>query len=280
MPSDQIISVDVDTSRLNVVLTGLREALIGQDKDVSRILVDEQRLLTRTIVNFTPPIPSKQARQRGELAVQKDLFSLISEADPRLIDRVGAKYGLKDIDTWRTTPGGRQHLLWENLNPSGSNLDALHNSYRYPGTGRPKRMKGSNPAEWRARIVVAKGVRQLYVDKVKSHVGRWKAKWAYAAAKLGDKYPNWISRHFSYVSSNTVFQSDLQNENPFILFGGRGSNFAQNKAQIQGAVRFRVQTILKRIKLVVSGYAKDVAQGIRVQTQAHKHKAEAEETVD
>src|SRR5947207_7817995 len=113
MPSDQIISVDVDTSRLNVVLSDLQKALIGQGKDVSTILKDEQRLLTRTIVNFTPPIPAKQARQRGELAVQKDLFSLISEADTRLIDRIGSKYGLKDIDAWRTTPGGKQHLIWE-----------------------------------------------------------------------------------------------------------------------------------------------------------------------
>src|SRR6266550_3819306 len=144
MPSsDQMISVDVDTSRLSTVLFGLETALLGQGKDVSTILVDEQRLLTRTIVNFTPPLPAKQARQRGELAVQKDLNSLISEARPELIDSIRSKYGLKDIDTYRTTPGGRLHILWENLNPSGSNLAELHNSYRYPGTGRPQRMKGS-----------------------------------------------------------------------------------------------------------------------------------------
>ncbi len=281
MPSDQIISVDVDTSRLNAVLVDLREALIGQGQDISTILVDEQRLLTRTIVNFTPPIPAKQARQRGELAVQKDLYSLINEADARTIDRIGSKYGLKDIDTWRTTPGGRQHIIWENLNPNGSNLADLHNSYRYPGTGRPKRMKGLSPTEWHARIVVEKGVRQSYVDKVKSHVGRWKAKWAYAAAQLGDnKYPQWITRHFGYVASHSFFQADLASETPFILFGGRGPNFSQDKAKIQGAVAFRVRTILKRIQIVVSRYAKNVADGVRIQTQAHKHKPEAEETVD
>ena len=142
-------------------------------------------------------------------------------------------------------------------------------------------MKVFSPTEWRARIVVEKGIRQPYVDKIKSHVGRWKAKWAYAAAQLGDsKYPQWIARHFGYVSSNTVFQADLASETPFIVFGGRGPNFAQDKSKINGAVKFRVQTILKRIKLVVSGYAKNVADGIRIQTQAHKHKPEAEETVD
>jgi len=277
---DQMISVDVDTSRLSTVLFGLETALLGQGKDVSTILVDEQRMLTRTIVNFTPPIPVKQARQRGERAVQADLNSLISEAPPGMVDRIGSKYGLKDIDTYRTTPGGRQHILWENLNPSGSNLEELHNSYRRPGTGRPQRLKGTSLNEWRARIVVDKGVRQPYIDKVKSHVGRWKAKWAYAAAQLGDKYPQWIARHFGYVSSNTVYQADLSSANPFILFGGSGSNFAQNKSKVQGAVNFRVQTILKRIKIVVSGYAKNVAQGVRIETQAHKTKPEAQETVD
>src|SRR6266496_2484547 len=111
MPSDQMFPVEVDTSRLNMVLHDLRAALIGQGKDVSKILVDEQRMLTRTIVNFTPPIPSKQAKQRGELAVQKDLHSLISEADPRLINRIESKYGLKNIDTWRTVSGSRQHVI-------------------------------------------------------------------------------------------------------------------------------------------------------------------------
>jgi len=105
---------------------------------------------------------------------------------------------------------------------------------------------------------------------VKSHVGRWKAKWAYAAAQLGDRYPQWISRHFGYVSSNAVYQADLASANPFILFGGRGSNFAQNKAKVKAAVAFRVRTILKRIKIAVSGYAKNVADGVRIEAQAGK----------
>ena len=63
MPNpDAIFPVEIDTSRLNATLESLREALVGQGKDVSTILVDEQRKLTRTIVNFTAPIPSTNAR--------------------------------------------------------------------------------------------------------------------------------------------------------------------------------------------------------------------------
>ncbi len=264
MPSpDQIITVDVDTSKFEAALEAVANALVGDGKDVQNLLVDEHRKLTRTIVNFTPPIPASGARQFGELAVKKDLYSLISEAEPALIDRIGSKYGLKDIDTWTASPGGKVHVLWENLNPSGSNLADLHNWYRNASTGRPGRRR-SRLGEWRSRIVVEKGIREPYVNLVQSHVGRWKAKWAYAAAQLGDKYPAWISRHFTHVASKSKFEMNLDDKNKvFIAFGGRGPNFARDMDKINAAIKVRVKAILDRVKLILSGYSKDVAQGIR-----------------
>ncbi len=134
-----MLTADIDTTRFNDVMGSLHDALIGQGKDVSTLLKDEHKRLTRTIINFTPPIPATGAKQRGELAVKKDLYSLISEAGPELIDRVGSKHGLQNIDDWTSGVGGKTHILWDHLDPNGTNLTELHNLYRDSGTGKPQR---------------------------------------------------------------------------------------------------------------------------------------------
>ncbi len=270
-----MLTADIDTTRFNTVMESLHDALIGQGKDVSTLLRDEHKRLTRTIVNFTAPTPASGAKQTGELAVKKDLYSLISEAGPDLIDRVGSKYGLNNISAW----SGNTHLIWDHLDPNGTQLAELHNEYRQRSSGRPYRFRKIREGEWRSRIVVEKGRREPYVKLVQSHVGRWKAKWAYGATQLGDRYPSWITRHFGYVANKSVIQFDLSSDNQFITFGGRGPNFRRDLFKIKGAMTFRARVIERRIKLIVSGYAKDVAQGIRIQTKAHKH-SESTEAVD
>ena len=39
---------------------------------------------------------------------------------------------------------------------------------------------------------------------------------------------------------------------------------------VRGAVRVRHEAIGRRIRLVISGYSKDVAQGLKIQRKAHK----------
>ncbi len=276
---DQIVTVDIDTTKFQAAIEAVANALVGDGKDVQNLLVDEHRRLTRTIVNFTAPTPASGARQIGELAVKKDLYSLISEAKPELINQIEAKYGLQNIDTYTASPGGKVHVMWDNLSPSGSNLAELHNRYRSPATGRPQRRK-SVTGEWRSRIVVGKGMREPYVKLVQSHVGRWKAKWAFAAAQLGDKYPAWISRHFSHVANKAHFAVNLGSKNvSAIAFGGRGPNFARDKAKIKGALDFRIKTMMKRVALIVSGYNKQQAAGMRASAQAHKTSSEPPEPV-
>ncbi len=278
MPNlDQMFSVSMDTSKLNVVLNDLRTALIGQGKDISTILQDEHRRLTRTIVNFTPPLPSRGARQIGEKAVATDLHALISEAGPELIDSIGSKHGLRNISAWHTSKGGKQlQILWDNLVLNTSQLPELHASYRNK-RGRVPRGRNLGGGIWSSRIVVEKGQREPYVKQVQEHVGRWKAKWAFGAAMLGDRYPAWIARHFGYVSKSAVFQHNKSEETPSITFGGSGPNFAQDKPKINAAIKFRVKAIMNRIKIVVSGYAKDVANNVRVNTQAHKQNEPSED---
>ncbi len=269
-----MITVDVDTTKLNEALATLSVVL---GKDMVTILKEEHLRLTKTIINFTPPTPKTGAKQIGEFAIKKDLYSLISEASPELIDRVGSKHGLRNIDDWGTAANGdRYRILWENLDPTGTRLADLHNQYRNPRTGRPRRRK-SVDGEWRARIVVEKGQREPYIKLVQANVGRWKAKWAYGAAQLGGRFPAWITRHFGYVANRSLFRFDLSSENPYIAFGGSGSNFRKNIAAIKGAITFRKDAIMRRAGLAIRNYSKDWASGMKAQTAAHKSRAESEE---
>jgi hypothetical protein len=191
---------------------------------------------------------------------------------------MGSKYGLRNIDAWGKTKDGETLLYqWDNLVVSPGNLPALHNQYRGP-EGRPYRTK-TRKGEWKSRIVVEQGQRAEYIKLVQSHVGRWKAKWAYAAWKLGDEFPSWISRHFDYVSSRAPFTAKLDGPDQRIEFGSSGVNFRKDIGKIQSAIKFRTEVIVKRIKLIISGYNKQVAQKIRISAQAHKHN-EPLESVD
>jgi len=143
------------------------------------------------------------------------------------VDKIGSKYGLTNIDAWgKDKDGNKLHYQWDNLVISPSNLPALHNQFRGP-EGRPYRVK-TRKGEWKSRIVVEKGQRAEYIKLVQSHVGRWKAKWAYAAWRLGDEFPAWIARHFDYVSRKAPFTAKLEGPNQFIEFGSSGVNFRKD----------------------------------------------------
>ena len=128
--------------------------------------------------------------------------------------------------------------------------------------------------------MVEKGQRDIYIKQVQAHVGRWKAKWAYGAAQLGDRYPAWISRHFGELGNKARFQANLTGDKPFIVFGGSGPNFAKDRDRIKSAIAFRIKAITRRIKIVASGYAKEVAQGVRIKAQAHKQNNEPVEEIN
>ena len=266
-----MITPVLTSERLTEAMSSLREAMIGAGQDCANIVRDEHRRLTRTIVNFTPPTPASGAQQLGERAVERDIKSLVSEASPELIDRIGSRYGIQDIHAFITLRDGtKKELNWEHLDPTGARLSEYHQMYRDErGRVRPRK-----PVEgtWSARVIVPQGVRAPYIKIVQQRVGRWKAKWAYAAAQLGDKYPTWITRHFGRIAADSFYQADLKNENgPSITFGGRGPNFRRNLSNVQGAVKFRAKAMLRRAHLMVSGYRQDLAQGMRAQANAHKH---------
>jgi hypothetical protein len=273
----------IDTSRAEAALWSLREAMLGHGQDAINLLRDESKLLSRTITNFVPPPRAAgNPRQVGEHAVEVSLKNLISEATPNLIDEVGSKFGVRDITTAWVTEQNKEHLnlQWANLDPTGSRLPELHKAFRDRRTGRTpmeKPLKGI----WKSRVVVPLGTRAPYLKQVKARVGRMKATWALIGSKLGDTFPQWISRHFGSVAQYAVADISHLNdsEKPYVIFGSRAPGNSRLRPAIRDALRFRIRAMAKKTKLIISGYNKNVAAGIKAEAQAHKIARETPEVV-
>lgn len=279
-----MITATIDTSALQGRLAAISDALVGQGKDASQVLCQEARLLTKTIVNFIPPIRSKwgPAKTSGEMAIRRELSNLFSEAEPKLLDEIGSRFGVKNIQTDITTASGRkQQLNWGTIDPEASRLSQWHKQNRGP-RGKIKMMRKGFPNYWNARVVIPAGTKEPYIKEVQQRVGRGKASMAKGAAGLGEKFPSWISRHFGTVSDIAIADiSQAQNPTqPSVTFGSRAPGIDRLKSRIQAAVRFREKVLVKRLKLIISGYSADFAKSIRANSRAARTPTEPGETVE
>lgn len=265
-----MVTAKIETDRLILGLDSLRDAMVGQGMDASHLVEDETRRLARMIVAFIPPIAKgRSAREVGEGAVERDIKNLISEAKPELIDEVGSRYGVSDIRAaYVTEKGGQQlNLQWEHLDPTGSRLEEYHEFYRDKRTGRVPKVKPV-AGIWQSRVVSPLGTRADLIKKTQRHVGSWKASWALVGARLGDKYPSWLSRHFGNPFGIAKLDGLQNREAPFVTFGSRSAGNGRMRERIQGAVRARIRSIHRRVKLMLSGYNKDLASGMKAQARA------------
>ncbi len=264
-----MISAELNAAAWHHALDGLVEALGG---DATDILLQEHAQLTRTIVNFTPPpIGQGSPKALGENAITKDLMRLVSEAKPDLIDSIGSKYGITDVKAFITgNTGNKIGIDWANLDATGDRLPEYHDRYR-DQMGRIPSLKGSDGV-WKSRVVAPVGKRDEYTQQVWQHVGRWKAKWAYAAATKGAAFPAWITRHFGSLNGKAIADFQLDNtQTPSITFGCIGPSARRTLPKIRDALRTRLKAMTKRAKLILSGYSKDIAAGMRPRRHADEN---------
>jgi hypothetical protein len=273
----------VDTSKAMAALESLADAM---KVDASTLVADETRRLAKTIANFTPPLKSGfgTPQRTGEHAIERELSSLFSEATPNLIDEVGSKFGIKEINTAYVTERNGTHLnlQWGAIDATGDRMAEYHKANRDPNTGKVKLIRRASNTVWAARVIVPTGSRDPYVKQIKARVGRAKAKWALIAAKLGEKIPNWINRHFGSLGGESIANLDglANREKPSIIFGTIDPNNRKIRGQVQAAVNLRAKAMANRARLMRSGYAKDVAQSIRPRPHASETKTETEQTVE
>jgi len=145
---------------------------------------------------------------------------------------------------------------------------------------RTARLKQGQPNEWKALVVVDAASRDAYLRRIQGHVGRWKATWAATVAALGGRVPQWISRHFGDISGHTGLDlSGLSGESKTLSFYSAAPGNNRIEQRVRDAIRSRMRSLSRRIKLVVSGYNKDLAQGMRPRTHAAEHPVDDEQEV-
>lgn len=257
-------TASLDSSKLNSRIFELRDALMGQGADVSTIFEDESRLFLKQVIRLTPP----KNKAQGEAAVARDLIKIFTPVNDDMLNIIGSEHGLSAIDVWITTAGGeRKELDWRKIDPTGDGMADFHKRNR-DSRGRAYNLKRQKGDKWYAPYVVSFEEFAKYKAKIQARVGRRKAAWGKSFTALGGKLTNWISRHLSGAKGE--LHNSHNPSNPSIVMINRSVGISQDLHFVRGALRVREEAIKKRIRLVLSGYSRDVAQGIKIQRKAHK----------
>lgn len=262
-----------DMTRLNRQIGGLREALIGSGQmgDAAVIIEDETRRFTKQVINLIPPPGLGQsAQQQGEMAVNRDLLKVFTPVNEDFLTHVGSEFGMNGIDTWFTHPGTGKHyeLKWDRIDPTGSGMAGFHRANQNR-RGRTRNRKRQVAGKWSAAYVIAFQEFNDYLKKIQSHVGWRKAAFGKFFKALGGRLPKWIDRHAG--ASASEMHNDLENRNnPSVTMIARAPGLLDDQRIVSDAVRIRAEAIRRRIKLILSGYAKDVKQGIIIARKEHR----------
>jgi hypothetical protein len=259
-----MFTAELDTTKLNERIFELRDAIAGQGGDVSTIFEDESRLFLKQVIRLTPP----KTRQQGEAAVTRDIGKLFTGVNEEMLNLIGSEHGVTNIDAWITSATGSHiELDWRRIDPTGDGMAEFHNRNR-DSRGRAYNLKRQKSLKWYSPYVVSFGDLAKYREKIKSHVGRRKAAWAKSFTALGGKVTNWIGRHMNGAKGE--FHHSTNPEHPSITMINRAPGIGQDLHFVRGAMRVRQEVIRRRIKLIVSGYSSDVANGMKIRRKAHK----------
>lgn len=250
-----------DTTKLNSRIEELHDALIGsgQGGDAATIFEDESRRFLQQVIRLTPP----KSKAQGEAAIARDLIKVFTPVNEEMLNMIGSEHGLSAVDVWISSAGDeRKELDWRKIDPNGEGMADFHNRNR-DRRGRTYNLKKQRSDKWYAPYVVSFEDFAKYKAKIYSYVGRRKAAWGKSFIGLGGKLPSWIDRHTPRAKGEFHNARDL--ERPSITMINRAPGITDDLRIVQSALRVRYEAIGKRLRLVISGYSKDVAQGIKIQ---------------
>jgi hypothetical protein len=81
------------------------------------------------------------------------------------------------------------------------------------------------------------------------------------------------------LGDGAIAQYDLGAANPSITFGARNPGINRLRSSLSNAFKLRATAMTNRMKLIASGYSKDVAAGIRPKAHAADTRVSDEEEV-
>lgn len=266
----------IDTRGLESMMNGLRSALIGQGGDVSTIVRDESKRLAVEVSHVSQP----QDRRRTAYKIETSVRSKFLEANQ--------SYNLSDHADLSATG-----VIWYNVNKNflfgvapandmrRADPQRLANLYYQlkRTAGKTRRILDfTHPRKHQKvaivqKIITSKGVLRKAVAIVQKGIGRLPASWFATAKQLDSSLvaPGWIERHIhgNKTKRSITDMTGLNNStSPVMAFGSRAAGASKFDRAVQFAVDLRAKKMKARLELVLSGYSKDIAHGIKIKRHA------------
>ncbi len=260
------------------MIGGLRNALIGQGGDVSTIVRDESKRLAVEIANVSKPKDRKKTADRIEGSVRSKFLAVGHEQTD--FDANTGKEGHTGVKWYRCD----EHFLFgvaRNSDMRKANPQTVSNIYyalkKVQGKTRVvvdfKNPRRRQRVAISTRIITSKSVLRKAISIVQKGIGRLPASWFATAKQLDSSLvaAGWIERHIHGNRTNRSI-TDMTGLNhldkPTMTFGSRAAGASHFDRAINHAVHVRQEKVAARLRLVLSGYAKDVAQGIKAKRHA------------
>jgi hypothetical protein len=207
---------------------------------VEKALKMQGRLLTKQIIDFTPPNTLAQGRKAIASDVRKTTKLLtpkefISEKIKKLVSKKKRETLTKVFSRFR-----KGKLKGSKVEPFGKQHEAQHQR------SRDRRGRAKSPDKFQVSTLTAAPV-NAYTKRIQEKVGMAKGGWARAYARLGGKPADWYARH-----SNQGFFVDQSGhrDRPYILLRNRSpwAGSGNAKSVVRNAMRSRAH----KIKLAIA----------------------------
>ena len=259
---------DVITINSKVYEDRIREIGVALNQDASDTVRDEARMFLKAAIKITPP----QNKAQGENAVERDgkrIFGVVQDA---VAGQIAADFGTDHIRHWVTSVrkgGERYEVEWDKLDIQGYGMDEWHKAHRNPNTGHTNRIRfgKKNKGAWVEQYVVSDSAFKSWLKRTALHVGTLKGAWAKSFLLLAGKVPSWIQRNIARNKGETM--NNLGNKNhPSVTMINRADGVANTRNQIATLVKIRTNALSRRIKLIASGYGKDIKEKLKVNPKA------------
>lgn len=278
-----MLTAAIDTKGLQFMINGLQNALVGMGGDVSTILKDETRLLAVEISKRAAPRDRKKTADRIDKSVRSRFLALGAEQTD--FDANTGKEGNTGVKWYRADKdflfGVARDSDMRHADPQ-TLASIYYRSQKIQGKTRLvmdfKHPRQHQRVALTSKILTSKAGLRAAVKIVQKAIGKLPASWFATAKKIQPSLvgPQWIERHIrgNRTTKSITDLSSENSENASITFGSKAVGVTKFDRAIQFAVNLRAKKVSRRMNLVMSGYSKDVASGMRVR----RHAKEAHES--
>jgi hypothetical protein len=232
------------------------------------LLKEEMRLLLRDIVKFTPP---QKGHAQGRNAIKGDLFGGKRKSGARyssigLFQRIGTstlavperaqKSGAATYAVNLGWEGGKRVRIYKKFwqpEASVSQMRAFHKRFQDPRTGRVGFVSQSVIGRHRVQdqMWVSNAAASAYFKLLADRVGLARAGWGSAAAAVGLRLPQWVSKH---KGANLGSYSPPSPNNLQIVATNTSTKIPNYfERHVYPAMRSRVRSIQSELTRLLSG---------------------------